>query len=286
MVRLRLREICVAAMLCAVFHTVASAQEEENKLGWADKAELSWVVARGNSEASMFGFRNDLTNTWSNALFKFEVAGLRTATATVTRVPVGSSPDDFEVERSSVSELTAENYLARAKYDRNITERFYLYGSGGWDRNEFSGIRNRYFGAGGVGNIWFDRDVFRWRTDYGISVTREQGTVADIVTFAGLRLSSDFLRKLTGNTELTNLTIADENFDNTSDFRLDSLTAVAVSLNSHMALKVGLRFLFDNDPSFIEVPLEFPKGNPLGILVPVQADKLDTTFSTALVINF
>jgi hypothetical protein len=77
-----------------------------------------------------------------------------------------------------MSELTAENCLARAKYDRNITERLYLYGSGGWDRNEFSGIRNRYYGAGGVGSIWHDRDELRWRAEYGISVTREQGTVA------------------------------------------------------------------------------------------------------------
>jgi putative salt-induced outer membrane protein YdiY len=265
---------------------VAWAQEEEKKLGWADKAELSLVVTRGNAEASTFGFRNDLSRTWTDALFKFEVAGLRTKTATITRTPVGTSPDDFTVEKSSLSEVTAENYLARAKYDRNITERFFLFGSGGWDRNEFSGIRNRYFGAGGVGNAWYDRDDFRWRTDYGVSVTREEGTVADAVTFAGLRFSSDFLRKLTDSVELTNLTIADENLEETADFRLDSLTAVAVSMNDHLALKVSLRFQFDNEPSFVEVPLEFPKGNPIGIRVPVQADKLDTTFSTALVINF
>ncbi len=278
--------VVVTLLLCVGSNRAAWAQEEEKKLGWANKAELSLVVTRGNAEASAFGFRNDLSHTWTNALFRADVAGLRTSTGTITRTPVGSSPDDFVVDKSSVSELTAENYLARAKYDRNFTERFYLFGSGGWDRNEFSGIRNRYYGAGGVGNVWYDRDNFRWRTDYGFSVTSEQGTIAPTKTFPGLRLSSDFLRRLTGNTELTNLTIADENLDDTSDFRLDSLTAIAVSLTDHLALKVSLRFLFDNVPSFIEVPLEFPLGNPLDILVPVQADKLDTTFSTALVINF
>jgi putative salt-induced outer membrane protein YdiY len=278
--------VVVTVLLCVWSSAAARAQEEEKKLGWANKAELSLVVTRGNAEASTFGFRNDLTHTWSNALFRAEVAGLRTSTATITRTPVGTSLEDFTVEKNSVSQLTAENYLARAKYDHNITERFFLYGSGGWDRNEFAGIRNRYYGSGGVGNLWYNRDEFRWRTDYGFSVTREQGTIAATETFPGLRLSSDFLRKLTANTELTNLTIGEENLDDTSDFRLDSLTAVAVSLTDHLALKVSLRFMFDNVPSFIEVPLEFPLGNPLNITVPVQADKLDTTFSTALVINF
>ncbi len=278
--------VVFTVLFCIWSNAAARAQDEEKKLGWANAADLSLVLTRGNAEASTFGFRSDLSHTWTNALLSAEVAGLRASTAKIMQTAVGSSPDDFVLEKSQVNELTAENYLARAKYDRNVTERFYIYGSGGWDRNEFSGIRNRYYGSGGVGNLWYDRDDFRWRTDYGFSVTGEQGTIAATETFPGLRLSSDFIRKLTGNTELTNLTIADENLDNTSDFRLDSLTAVAVSLTDRLALKVSLRFLFDNEPSFIDVPLEFPLGNPLDILVPTQAGKLDTTFSTALVINF
>lgn len=204
--------VVLAVLFLAGAQAFASGQdEEEKKLGWANSSELSLVITSGNAETSTFGFRNDLTYTRTDALFRFEVAGLRTETATITRTPVGRSPEDFEVLKDSLSELTAENYLARAKYDRNITERVFLFASGGWDRNEFSGIGNRYYGAGGVGNIWYDGGDFRWRTDYGMSVTREEGTVAERKTFAGLRLSSDFLRKLTGNTELTNLTIADQN---------------------------------------------------------------------------
>jgi hypothetical protein len=259
----------------------------EKKLGWQDKAELALVLTAGNSETSTLGFRNLLSRIWTDAELHFEVSGLRTETATITTTPVGTSADDFVLQDESASELTAENYLARAKYDRTLRPRLFVFGTGGWDRNVFAGIENRYNAAGGVGNIWQDREDFRFRTDYGISVTHQLPTIGSEVTFAGLRLSADLMRKLSASTTLTHLTIAEENLDDTDDFRLDSLTAVAVTMTDHLALQASLKFLFDNVPSFVEADLLSPTtGLPVGILVPVQADELDTLFNVALVVNF
>ncbi len=280
------RCIQLAALGILCIGTALAQDDEEKKLGWADEAELALVTTAGNSRTSTFGFRNLLSHTGEGSLFHFEVSGLRTETTTTTRTPVGESPEDFVIEKESTSVLTAENYVARAKYDRNLSDRFFLYGSGGWDRNEFAGIRNRYFGAGGVGNIWYERDDLKWRTDYGISVTREEGTIASPDTFAGIRLSSNLTWAATGNTTLTNLTIANENLNDTSDLRIDSLTALSVSMTDRLAVRVSLQFLFDNLPSFVAAPLEFPRGLPLDILVPVQAEKLDTLFNVALVLTF
>jgi putative salt-induced outer membrane protein YdiY len=281
-------ERCAVGLLLLQLVSLPKAfgQEEEKKLGWADQAELAFVLAAGNSETSTLGFRNVLSRIWEDAEFHFELAGLRTETATITRTPVGLSADDFVIEESKVSALTAENYLARAKYDRNLSPRLYAYGSGGWDRDEFAGVRNRYYGAGGVGNIWYDRENLRWRTDYGLSVTHEEPTVGSGDTFAGIRLSSDFLRQLTGNTSVENLTIANENLEDGDDLRIDSLTALAVSMVEHLAIKLSLRLLYDNVPSFTEVPLQLPGGAVTAILVPVQADKLDTRFALAVVVDF
>jgi len=259
----------------------------EKKLGWQDKAELALVLVAGNSETSTFGFRNLLSRIWTDAELHFEVSGLRTETATITATPVGTSADDFVLQENSESALTAENYLVRAKYDRALRPRLFAFGTGGWDRNVFAGIENRYNAAGGIGNIWRDTEDFRFRTDYGISVTHQIPTIGSNVTFAGLRLSADLLRKLTPSTTLTHLTITEENLDDTDDFRLDSLTAVAVTMTERLALQVSLKFLFDNVPSFVEADLLSPiTGLPVGILVPVQADKLDTLFNVALVVNF
>jgi len=264
----------------------AVAQQNEKQLGWADQAELALVVTAGNSQTSTLGFRNVLSRVWENAEFHFEVAGLRTESATITRTPVGSSIEDFVIQEEKVSTLTAENYLTRAKYDRNLSQRLFAYGSGGWDRDEFAGIRNRYYGASGLGNIWYDREDARWRTDYGLSVTHEEPTVGASDTFAGLRLSSDLMKRLTGNTTLENLTIANENLEDGSDLRIDTLTALAVAMAEHLAIKLSLRFLFDNVPSAVESPLLLPNGVLTDILVPVPADKLDTRFSLALVVDF
>jgi hypothetical protein len=259
----------------------------EKKLGWKDKAELALVWTAGNSETSTFGFRNLLSRVWTDAELQIEVAGLRTETSTLTATPIGTSLDDYHLQEESESALTAENYLARAKYDRTLRPRLFAFGAGGWDRNVFAGIENRYNAAGGVGNIWRDREDFRFRTDYGVSVTHQIPTVGEETTFAGLRLSADVMRKLSASTTLTHLTILDENLDETDDLRLDSLTALAVSMTDRLALQVSLKLLFDNLPSFVEADLISPStGLPVGILVPIQAEKLDTLFNVALVLNF
>jgi hypothetical protein len=285
-----LRSLETAFVLsCLLTSVPGSAQDPppEKKLGWQNRAELALVLTAGNSETSTFGFRNRLSRIWTDAELSVEVAGLRTETATITATPVGTSADDFVLREESRSELTAENYLARAKYDRTLRPRLFAYGTGGWDRNVFAGIENRYNAAGGIGNIWYDREDFRLRTDYGISVTHQIPTIGSETTFAGLRLSADLMRKLSASTTLTHLTIGEENLDDTDDFRLDSLTALAVAMTDHLALQVSLKFLFDNVPSFVEADLISPiTGLPVGILVPVQADKLDTLFNVALVVNF
>ena len=288
---LPLRSVLVSSVLCLLLTSVPAWPQDppppEKKLGWQDKAELALVLTAGNSETSTFGFRNLLSRIWTDAELHFEVAGLRTETATITAMPVGTSADDFVLREESASALTAENYLARAKYDRTLRPRLFVFGTGGWDRNVFAGIENRYNAAGGVGNIWRDREDFRFRTDYGISVTHQIPTVGSEVTFAGLRLSADLMRKLTASTTLTHLTIAEENLDDTDDFRLDSLTAVAVAMTDRLAIQLSLKFLFDNVPSFVEADLlSTVTGLPVGILVPVQADKLDTLVNVALVVNF
>jgi hypothetical protein len=289
---LPLRSILSSSLLCLLLTSVSAAWPQEppapeKKLGWQDKAELALVFTAGNSKTSTFGFRNLLSRIWTDAELHIDVAGLRTETATITATPVGTSADEFVLREDSASALTAENYLARAKYDRTLRPRLFVFGTGGWDRNVFAGIENRYNAAGGVGNIWQDREDFRFRTDYGISVTHQIPTVGSEVTFPGLRLSADVMRKLSASTTLTHLTIAEENLDETDDFRLDSLTAVAVTMTDHLALQVSLKFLFDNLPSFVEADLVSPiTGLPAGILVPVQADKLDTLFNVALVVNF
>lgn len=266
----------------------AAAQDaaEEKKLGWAGSAELALVNASGNSEASTFSLRGDLTRTWADSLLKFEAGALRAEQTTVERRAVVGPLGEVTVFEVEDTETSAENYLLRGQYDRNITERFFAFGGAGWERNEPTGIEDRYYVVAGVGNVWADTEAYENRTGYGLAYNREEETSGNEEDFLSLRLTWNFLRKLTATTTFTNDLIADENLDETSDYRLENLSSLAVAMSERLALKVSLQLVYDNEPAFVAVPIEFLNGDPTGESVPVQLEELDTILSAALVVSF
>lgn len=265
--------------------------EEKKFPKWSDTAEFGWVATSGNSESSTFGLKNTLTRENERSLFELKLGGVRVETTTITLFAVGNSTD-FTREEDTTSATTAENYFVAGRYDRKITDRFFWFAGAGWDRNRPAGIDNRYVAMAGVGNIWVDTDRRKWRTDYAITGTDQENVVDDPTfddTFIGLRLSSAFLQKFGANDVgvFTNDTIVDQNLNETEDWRVNMTNAVALNINSRLALKVSLQWLYDNLPSLKEVDL-FDPGDlttPIGRVF-VEADDLDTLLTTALVIKY
>jgi len=264
-----------------------SARAEE-PTGWTDTAELSLVATSGNSENTTFGFKNQLRRAWDRSSFQLDAGGIRVESKTFTRFAVGA-PTSFNVVETSVTDVTAENYYLIGRYDRKITDRFFWFAGGGWDRNEFAGIKNRYNGFGGVGNVWVDTETVKFRTDYAISYTKQDDLI-DVPgvsdDFVGVRVGWNYLHQFGANTTYVNDLIIDENLDETQDYRANMINSVAVAMNSRVALKVGLQWLYDNEPSFEGVTLfDVPGGTVLGT-VPAQLDELDTVLTASLVVNF
>ena len=286
-VRMSLAMVClfVTSLVVAGVGT-ASAQDDEPELGWSETAELTVVFTGGNAEASTLGFRNQLARTWENATFVFDAGALRAESATIVRSAVGVSPASFQVTKDSVSALTAESYYARGQYDHEINARVFWYTGGGWGRNTFAGFANRSSAGGGFGNIWVDDDRATFKTAYGLTVTRQDNLVGSDTTSAGLRLSYDYRHQVTSNTEFTSVLVADENLDETGDFRTDLINAVAVSMTSQLALKVSWQLLYDRQPSLIELPLFGAGGLPSGDTVLATLDKVDNLMTFALVASF
>ena len=284
----QLCRLCVwAGFMGAVGVGPAWAQDDEPELGWADTAELSLVFTGGNAEANTFGFKNALSHRWENANLLVDVSALRAETTTVTRTAVVAAPG-FQVNETSVSNLTAANYYARGRYDRNISDRFFWFAGTGWDRNTFAGIEHRYTTSGGVGNSWVDGEATTFRTSYGVSMVRQDDVVDvnGVHTFASLRLGYDYRQQLTDNTEFTSALVAEENLDVTEDFRTDLVNAVTVNMSSLLALTVRWQLLFDNQPSLISVPLVSSGGIPLGEATFIEADKVDNFLTFAVVASF
>jgi putative salt-induced outer membrane protein YdiY len=259
----------------------------EKKLGWGDAAELAYVATSGNSELSTLGFKNTLTRTWEDALLEVKAGGIRSESTTVTHVVYSAGPP-VDIREDESTDLTGESYFLNGKYTRNITKAFYWFGFGGWERNRFSGIENRTILAAGVGNIWKDTEDLKWRTDYSLTYTDEEDVVEPPAfdgTYAGVRVSSTYQQKFGSVTLFGDDFIFDADVDDSSNWRGEMTNWVSVTMSAHLALKVSLKWLYDNEPA------EAAAADPLGLLPPgtvafYELDKLDTVFTTSLVVKY
>jgi putative salt-induced outer membrane protein YdiY len=261
--------------------------QDEKVLGPADTAEVSFVSVGGNAKSSSFSLRNTFTYTWQDALFKLEAGALRAETSTFDRrgrlLPDGS----VEVVDNENSELTAESYFLRGRYEANISPELYWFAGAGWEKNEFAGIDSRYGAVGGIGRIWSATETFKLKTDAGLTYTKEEAVaVAGDADFLGLRLGYDLTRVITATTTWTSVLYVDGNFDETDDLRADFTNGLAVAMTERLALKATLQLLYDQEPSFVLVPVDLPPGVPGPQVFAAQLDELDTIFGLALVVSF
>jgi putative salt-induced outer membrane protein YdiY len=261
-----------------------------HETGWSDKAEFSYVLTSGNSQTTTFSLKNVTRRVRERQSFQLRLEGLRVRSEESERWAVGSGQDDFVLYDESETQTKAEKYVVSGRYDHRVTKRFFWFGGAGWDRNRIAGIENRYDAFGGVGHIVIDSAKTKFRTDYSVTYTEQQDVIPDPDkqdSFAGLRLSWDFLRDFDGSASYGNETVIDESLRKSSDWRVDMTNSIAVSINEHLALKVSLQWLYDNEPALTEVPLyapDDPVGDPVGV-VAVPVDELDTIFRASMVVN-
>jgi hypothetical protein len=90
------------------------------------------------------------------------------------------------------------------------------------------------------------------------------------------------MNRFGANTTYTNVFVLDENLDETSDWRADMLNGLSVSMNERLALKLGLRLLYDNEPAIVLV--DNVGTGPAQ--VPFTLDELDTILTISLVVDF
>ncbi len=310
---LRFGVILLAAVVAA---GGAMAQDDKpaKEFGWFNTTDLSLVVTSGNSNTETIGFKDTLQRKWEKARFQLKVDAVRSDTADdrFAEVDVAALPPGFDpanpppgfdypfIVISPSREPDVARYLVEARYDKNITDKFFWNVGGSWDRNEDAGIDNRYIGFAGLGNIFYDREDLKFRTNYALSYTDREETPTDPLkddSFAGVRIDWEYLNKFGKNTTYENLFTGNMNLGDTSDYNLDMTNALSVSMSAHLALKVALRWQYAALPAFetIDLFVDLSDFDPALLPGPVYAQvgtedirkkELDTTFTTSLVINF
>lgn len=279
----RLRWIWAFALIGSP--TLAAAQEPTG-FTWENETEVSYVSTSGNSSSSTFGLKGTLQGAGGPHEITFEVGGVRASSDVTTFRAIGTA-SDFTIAETVRSETTAESYFARGRYDRSFGVGFAFVG-GGWDRNTFSGIQNRFQIVGGVGRSFVDSDAGRFKADLGLTYTIQKDVEpapgADD-GFGGWRISVDAARQLTATSQFQSQMVMNSSFSEPDDVRLDWGNSLSVSINDSLALKTSLQLLWDNVPALLSVPLETVGGVPTGTAVLTPSEKLDSVVTLALVIR-
>jgi putative salt-induced outer membrane protein YdiY len=272
--------VCAAALAAATLMSAVPASAQG--FTWENATELSFVSTGGNASSTTLGVKSALTGRTGPNAVKLEAGGIRGETHNTTRVATGT-PTSFAVTETRTSQKTAESYFARARYDRSFGGNF-AFAGGGWERNTFAGVRNRYAGVAGLGRAWVDDETSRFKLDLGATYTIEKDVdpaPGDDEGFGGVRLSVDARRQLTPSVEYATVLLANENLEDTEDLRTDWTNSLTVSLTGSLAFKTSLQLLFDNQPALISVPLSGAPGT--NVLTP--GDEVDTVLTVALVIT-
>jgi hypothetical protein len=279
--------------LCVLAPWVAQAEDdEEEQFGWSNQMDLSLVVTDGNSQTDTLGFKNKLQRNWTNARYTFRIDAVRSNTAddriAVLREGSATEYDVVTFEKSP----DVENYFVENRYDRAISERLFWNAGLTWDRNKDAGIISRWIAYAGLGNIWWDREDLKFRTSYGLSYTDREEEDFDPEkeqTFPGVRLNWEYENKWGKITTFENDWIYNYNFSNSTDWNTDIISSIRVDINSRLALRVSLRWLYNNLPALQDLDLfiRTPGGDLIGLPEQVSEpkEKLDTLFSTSLVIK-
>ena len=281
--------VAASAILLSTMAVPAFAQDDERDLGWAFEVDLGALWVGGNQETSTLAFGGTVAYLWPKSTFTFTTGGFTSESSLTTSTAYGTGQDDFQVVDVTTTEKTAETFLAGARYDYDVSEKFFVTGASDWLRNPFAGIDDRFVFGAGAGNRWVDNGKVRFTTDYLVTYTTETTVIPDPTVnsdFAGLRLGYDFLWDATTSTNFESTLVADFNLDNTDDIRLDWYAGLPIDISSVLAFKPSIRLLWRNDPALQAVPLfDAPGGVETGtVLAPLN--QLDSYFNLSLLFKF
>lgn len=214
---------------------------------WESSAGLSYLSTSGNSDTESLGF--DL-----KAVRKPTPWGLE-FTANLNRA-----------ENDSV--LTAERYFAGLRGTRSLDEKWTLFAGLSGEKDEFAGFDFRtVVEAGGTYKAVDSADYFL-SFDGAVTYTDEDRLEpSPDESFMGAMAALHFVWKFSETASLSQDLSYFPNFDTSSDWRAESITALQAAMTDTLAVRLSYEMRYRNEP--------------IG-----EADDTDTTTKASLVVRF
>jgi putative salt-induced outer membrane protein len=243
------RTVIVAGLILTLgaLPLLAQETEEEEEPLWEGSLGLAWLATSGNTDTSTLGLDFALDR-------KPEPWGLEL-------VARGNRADDRGV-------TTAENYLVSARAVRKLHTRWEAFGGFAWARDPFAGFDSQTVASAGATYLAVESKRHLLTLDAGLAYTWEDRVPpAEDVNFAGGLLGLSWEWMLSENSKLVERLVFLPNFDDSGDWRLNSMTALEAAVNSWLALRLGFDIRHRNQP--------------IG-----DADSTDTTSTASVVFKF
>lgn len=221
--------------------------EEEKEPTWKGSLGLSWVATTGNSDTSSFGLDFNVER-------KPEPWGL-------VFLARGNKAQDS-------GSTTAENYFVSGRAMRSLGNRWEAFAGLQWSKDQFTGFDSQTVASVGATFNAIDGEKNQLAFDMGLAYTWEDQVSPDAqVDYLGGLFGLTWEWKLGEKSKLVERLVYYPNFDDSTDWRLTSFTAIEAAVNSWMALRLGYDVRHRN--------------RAIGL-----SKKTDTTSTASVVFNF
>jgi putative salt-induced outer membrane protein YdiY len=234
--------LCLSMAVILPLH----AEDAPPKKPWSNVGEASVLSTNGNSKSTSTSFKNLFKYDWTKA---------------------GLELDGGAMGSSNANAVTSENYYASEKTTWKLTVRNYVYERFKWDKDRFSGIRNRYDSSAGLGRLLLDFSNDKLNGELGGGYINEERTESPRNDYASGRAYGKYVHTFNPATSFSQDAEYLHNFKTSKGYRINTETAVIAALTTHLSLKTSYVWKHNNLP-------------PPGI------GKDDTTTSVALIINY
>ena len=203
---------------------------------WESALGLSYVATTGNTETSSFGL--DFKAARRPTPWGLDLV------ATFTRAEENEN-------------LTAEQYLVGGRALRRLNDRWSAFAGLSWARDTFAGYDGRWIAEAGVEYLALESARHTLSFDLGLTWTTEDRIFVDELTEEEFTESFDWLGAVAGlayewtisdSASLTERLLYYPNFDDSSDWRLASETALKASLTEMLALQLSYQIRYRNLP--------------------------------------
>jgi putative salt-induced outer membrane protein len=238
-------------ILVSIFSSTGFALAEDGKI-WKDQAELSYIQTGGNTEVTNLSAKNLLTYQATEKI-KFDWSALALFAET-------------EVDGSK--EKSAERYATELRMEYSLTERFYTLAYGGWLRDEFAGIDDRYYIGPAVGYKFLIGPKHFLSAEAGVDYVKEDYVDNTDDDYMRGRAFGQYAFALTEKTRFSQSLEYLHAFDNSDNYNINSETALITALSDKLSLKTSYVVNYDNEP------------------VPEELDETDTTLAVTIIVNF